>query len=242
MPPPASGGMSDVVQMIDSTMQSRQLEPTDAAEPSVKRQKLSVSRISNEVMFHVDETEFGDANDSDLTCYDDFDDQAAWTDDEYVEGGDFASPSGDELWFPCSVDERAVYGETLQHLGRIADEVEIPRLKDMHVVEHEKTQQDLQQLSSGLTAKFVRTWRRKGRDGKEQWLRRSRLVAREFNRMELRDDLFSPASNHVVERLLPALAVSQVFKDTFFLGSLDIGDAYLQVPQANRRRVRQSFS
>ncbi len=124
VPPPASGEMGDVVEMIDSTMQSRQLEPTDAAEPSAKRQRLSVSRISNEVMFHVDETEFGDANDFDLTCYDDFDDLAAWTDDEYVEGGDFASPSGDELWFPYSIDERAVYGETLQDLDRTADEVE----------------------------------------------------------------------------------------------------------------------
>ena len=142
------------------------------------------------------------------------------------------------MWFPYSVDEPAVYGETLQHLDRIADEVEIARLKDMHVLEHKEAQQDLQQLGSDLTARFVRTWRRKEGDGKEQWLRRSRLVAREFNRMELRDALFSPAPNHVVERLLPALAVSQVFKDTLVLGSLDIGDAYLQVPQANRRRVR----
>ena len=141
------------------------------------------------------------------------------------------------MWLPYSVDAPAVYGETLHHLDRIADEVEIARLKDMHVLEHEEAQQDLQQLGSDLTAKFVRTWRRKERDGKEQWLRRSRLVAREFNRMDLRDDLFSPASNHVVERLLPALAVSQVLKDTFVLGSLDIGDAYLQVHQANRRRV-----
>ena len=86
--------MSDVVEMVDSMVQSGQLEPTDATEPSAKRQKLSVSRISDEAMFHVDETEFGDVNGFDLTCYDDFDDQAAWTDDEYVEGGDFASPSG----------------------------------------------------------------------------------------------------------------------------------------------------
>ena len=169
-----------------------------------------------------------------LTVYDD----AAWTDDEYVEGGDSASPSEHELWFPYSVDEPAVYGETLQHLDRIADAVEISRLKDMHVLEHAEEQQDLQQLGSDLTAKFVRTWRRKTRNGEVQWLRRSRLVAREFNRMELRDDLFSPASNHVVERLLPCLAVSRVFGDTFVLGSLDIGDAYLQVPQGNRPRVR----
>ena len=59
--------------------------------------------------------------------------------------------------------------------------------------------------------------------------------SREFNRLEFRDDLFSPASNHVM--LIPALAVSGVFKDTF-VGSLDIGGAYLQLPQSNRRRVQ----
>ena len=71
VPPPASGGMSDVVEMVDSTVHSGQLEPTDATEPSAKRQKLRVSRSSDEVMFHVDETEFGDVNGFDLTCNDD---------------------------------------------------------------------------------------------------------------------------------------------------------------------------
>ena len=37
-------------------------------------------------------------------------------------------------------------------------------------------------------------------------LRRERLVAGEFNGLKLRDDLCSPASNHVVEKLIPALA------------------------------------
>ena len=237
--PAIPGGVSDEVEMCDTALQHQQTESADVTEPSAKRQKLSVSRVCNEVMFHVDDTEFGQINDIDLTCYNDFDEQPTWTGDEYDEGGDLVEdPEQHELWFPYSVDEPAVYGDTLQHLDRLADEVEIARLKEMHVLEPEDAQQHLGQLGSDLTAKFVRTWRRKERDGQEQWLGRSRLVAREFNRMELRDDLFSPASNHVVERLLPALAVSQVFGETFVLGALDIGDAYLQVPQANRRRVR----
>ena len=61
--------------------------------------------------------------------------------------------------------------------------------------------------------------------------------SREFNRLEFRDDLFSPASNHVTEMLIPALAVRGVFKNTF-VGSLDIAGAYLQLPQSNRRRVQ----
>ena len=42
----------------------------------------------------------------------------------------------------------------------------------------------------------------------------------------------------MVEKLIPALSVNGVFPDSFVMGSLDIGDAYLQVPQSNRRRVK----
>ena len=179
--PTIPGGMSDEVEMCDTSLQHQQTESADVTEPSAKRQKLSVSRVCNEVMFHVDDTEFGHVNDIDLTCYNDFDEQATWTGDEYDEGGDLVEdPKQDELWFPYSVDEPAVYGDTLQHLDRLADEVEIARLKKMHVLEPEDTQQHLDELGSDLTAKFVRTWRRKEKDGQEQWLRRSRLVAREF--------------------------------------------------------------
>ena len=115
-------------------------------------------------------------------------------------GGD-PSPHVDEhlLWYPISPDEPLVDDETLQHLDSIADAIEISRLKGTHVLEHEDETVDADSLGSNLTAKFVRTWRKKLKDGAEMWLRRSRLVAREFNRLELRDDLFSPASNHVVD-------------------------------------------
>ena len=222
-------------------------EPTH--EPSAKRARLSVSRVSGEDMVHVDETDLLGQSCLNFDAYDDFDFHApeieCFDDDDnnYFEnetGGDL-SPHDDEhlLWYPISPDEPLVDDETLQHLDSIADAIEISRLKGIHVLQHEDETVDADSLGSNFTAKFVRTWRKKSKDGAEMWLRRSRLVAREFNRLELRADLFSPASNHVVEKLLPALSVSGVFPDSFVMGSsFDIGDAYLQVPQSNRRRVK----
>lgn len=189
-----------------------------------------------------------DQSDFNFDAYDDFNYHALadecfpdehYEDFEDEEGGDM-KPHADEhlLWYPISPDEPSVDDDTLQHLDNIADAIEISRLKGMHVLEHEGDDIDVNSLGSHLTAKFAGTWCKKLRDGSEMWLRRSRLVAREFNRLELRDDLFSPASNHVVEKLIPALSVSGVFPNSFVMGSLDIGDAYLQVPQSNRRRVK----
>ena len=64
-----------------------------------------------------------------------------------------------------------------------------------------------------------------------------RLVAREFNKLCVRDDLYSPASNHIVERLVPALCLSNAFSNKHVLGAIDISDAYLQVPQEVPRRI-----
>ena len=52
------------------------------------------------------------------------------------------------------------------------------------------------ELGGDLTARFVRTWRKKCKGNDDFWYRRSRLVAREFNKLCVRDDLYSPASNH----------------------------------------------
>ena len=93
------------------------------------------------------------------------------------------------------------------------------------------------ELGGDLTARFVRTWRKKNKGGEEWWYRRSRLVAREFNKLCVRDDLYSPASNHIVERLVPALCLSNAFSNKHVLGALDISDAYLQVPQEVPRRI-----
>ena len=219
--------MADVGSAVPVTPE----ELTD--EPSAKRARLSVSRISGEDMVHVDETDLLDQSFLNFDAYDDFDFHAPENeyfdddDNNYFEneaGGD-PGPHVDEhlLWYPISPDEPLVDDETLQHLDSIADAIEISRLKGMHVLEHEDETVDTASLGSNLTAKFVRTWRKKSKDGAEMWLRRSRLVAKEFNRLEIRDDLFSPASNHVVEKLIPALSVSVCFLIALFWALLTLG-------------------
>ena len=67
-----------------------------------------------------------------------------------------------------------------------------------------------------------------GNDG--QWRRRGRLVAREFSWLTDYDlaALFSPTGVASTVKPLSALFVST---DSYCLGSVDIGDAYLQVEQ-----------
>ena len=122
----------------------------------------------------------------------------------------------------------------------LADQVEEKRLKKMGVIE------DLDVTGIGLDkliTKFVRDWRVKTRqlpDGssKKQWVRRPRLVAREYA-VEKRDDVYSPASASHALRLLPVLylAMRSLGYDHDgetgkpVIGALDVKDAFLQVPQ-----------
>lgn len=87
---------------------------------------------------------------------------------------------------------------------------------------------------------MVRAWRKKVRqsDDSPGWYRRSRLVGREFNWLQHRDDIYSPASSASITKILPALALSNGFLQDCVMGSLDIQDAFLQVPQPEPREVR----
>ena len=73
------------------------------------------------------------------------------------------------------------------------------------------------QLDVALSAKMVRTWRKKtkvevGQDGFSRsypaWMRRSRLVGRDLNFLSYREDVYSPASSSSVVKLLPSMALS----------------------------------
>ena len=56
--------------------------------------------------------------------------------------------------------------------------------------------------------------------------------------MDVRDDVYSPSSSSSIVKLLPALAITDGFIDNCVLGTLDIGDAFLQVGQPVPRIVR----
>ena len=204
-------------------------------EPAAKRQKMTISTIGKFQYPHVDDTDATMGVDFDFEVFSEGSiDEAEDTHDvEYQTGGD----DEEQLWWPLSAEEPDLDTETLGSLDAIADRVEVSRLQAMDVLVTERDLPNDVQLGGDLTAKFVRTWRKKIRGDKECWYRRSRLVAREFNKLCVRDDLYSPASNHIVERLVPALRMSNTFSDKHVLGALDISDAYLQVPQEVPRRI-----
>ena len=168
------------------------------------------------------------------------DDFEGTLDTEYQEGGDDYDLQHDDeerLWWPYTPDEPVLDPSLLAELDMIADQIEVTRLQKMDVLVHEDSLPKEVSLGGDLTARFVRTWRRKNKGKDEFWYRRARLVAREFNKLCVRDDLYSPASNHIVERLVPALTMSNSFSKSHVLGALDISDAYLQVPQEVPRRI-----
>eukprot|EP00435_Cladocopium_sp_Y103_P018480 s5547_g4.t1 len=105
------------------------------------------------------------------------------------------------------------------------------------------------ELQSHLTTKFVRDWRRKvyvdlSGGSRECWMRRSRLVAREYA-VGKRDDTFSPATGAHTSNLLPVhyLALKAESEECSagykpVLACLDVKDAFLQVPQEHPTEVR----
>ena len=130
--------------------------------------------------------------------------------------------------------------EEMRELDVIADQVEIARLKTMTVLQDPSAINMAEAVH--LTTKMVRTWRPKevGNPPVPVWYRRSRYVAREFAWLSERTDLFSPASSSLCNRLLPILYMHYKARDDdanipdddkLTLFAVDIGDAFLTVPQ-----------
>ena len=122
----------------------------------------------------------------------------------------------------------------------LANKVEEQRLMRMNVME-KLTPEDAH--LDKLTTRFVHDWRIKPYvqpDGKtrKRWLRRARLVAREYANDRC-DEVYSPASGQHSLRLLPALFLNNIAASQGIygeqgapvLGALDIKDAFLQVPE-----------
>ena len=122
----------------------------------------------------------------------------------------------------------------LKVLDDIADRLEIQMLRDMQVPIRfsEASSSDVAIAPKNLSARFVRTWPEKVVDNKAVWLRRSRLVAREYAWLVAREYawLFSPASNALGGRLLQTFSL-RMRSEGFIHGAVDIGDAFLTVPQ-----------
>ena len=109
--------------------------------------------------------------------------------------------------------------------------VEMERFEKLGVIKLVPLSELKEQVDKGiawkwLTIKKVFDWR--FRPG--QWTRSSKLVAREFKQAGQRNDVFSPATNTSLVRILPALAFQKEMK----LDGVDNKDAVLQVPQRRK--------
>ena len=232
VPVPAPGSVLPPVQ-AQGVQPMEVGEAADSVEPGAKRRKLTVRTVGAEDFFHVDEemeNEFNYTMDDDDV--DDF-----WDADDLSEGAlqPEEDDEADQLWFPAGDEEPQVSEEELRRLDGIADRVEVMRLSGMGVLLEPGSYTG--ELASPLSAKFVRSWRKKQRDGQPMFLRRSRLVAREFAFVESRYDVYAPASASSCQRLIPALGMCGVY-DGAVLGSLDITDAYLTVKQQVPRNIK----
>ena len=119
--------------------------------------------------------------------------------------------------------------QELDAVDKAADATEVKRLLDMGVARFPKKGEDLSEHQL-LTTKLVHDWRRR-----PNWLRRARLVAREFRTTSAwTSDLFAPASSLAITHAL----VSYALTNDLELTTLDIKDAYLNVDQPTKVVIR----
>ena len=134
----------------------------------------------------------------------------------------------------------------LAKIDEYACAVEIERLLGMKVISNRADFNG--ELGTQLGARFVRAWRKKTRKQSDSsgkviaatpgWLRRSRLVAKGYNWLDVREDIYSPSSSSCIVKLLPALALSEDSTQMAFWGTLYTSDAFLHVKQPIPRVVR----
>eukprot|EP00435_Cladocopium_sp_Y103_P015276 s4186_g3.t1 len=192
-------------------------------------------KIGNDEYYTLDEYEYEPQLES---ADDDFDADELWGDEDALQ----FSNVPDALWSSCPVD--TVPGTPEPWIDRLADEIEINRLLGMDVLQ--KRCEFEGEISGVLTTRFVYDWRLKdydmgpGEPKVKKWMRRSRYVAREFA-TDKRDDVYSPATGCHTSNLIPVLYLqmlkqlecSQLDNQQYaiVMSSLDIKDAFLQVPQ-----------
>ena len=123
-------------------------------------------------------------------------------------------------------------------VDRPADAIELQRLQAMGVLKVLETKDyGLDLLTTRMIYDLhIKDWKNpQTGEVKRRWMRRARLVAREYANQR-RDDAHSPASGSQVLRLLPAmylmmLGVEGVPRDQLQIGGLDVKDAFLMASQ-----------
>ena len=158
---------------------------------------------------------------------------------EHVELETVGGEEDDEEWMLIEDDKKdesteggkppEVSDEELERLDEAAARKEVEKLKGMGVIE-EITRDDSPQGAKWLTLKNVYDWRFRspGNGEPERWLRRCRIVCREFKTTTgFSAETFAPTSGLAAIKLMVVLHC--VLR--LLLWTLDCADAFLQVPQ-----------
>ena len=200
----------------------KRAKPDDV--PHVER-RVAATQVGGDVFYHNDSIW-----DEDLISW-----NVEPEEEEVLPGGEVPK----ELWSAAPLDR--VPPDPPKWVDDLADKVEEERLQRMGVL---RAMKGPLMGHKTLTTRFVHDWRAKPRpeDGKKQWLRRSRMVAREYA-LERNDEVHSPATGGQTLRLLPLIYLmkkkeEEVGGEKYWLGSLDVKDAFLQVDQAAPTQLR----
>ena len=153
----------------------------------------------------------------------DFSNWAEELQESMFEESELAGEFGATWWDEEAEKPPDLSEDELKAVDREADKTEITRLIATGVARWPGEQEDVSGYQV-LTTKVVRDWRK--RPG---WLRRSRLVGREFRTMSAyTQELFAPASSLGAVHMFISWALSKNLQ----LTTIDVKDAYLNVPQA----------
>eukprot|EP00435_Cladocopium_sp_Y103_P026788 s4238_g6.t1 len=152
-----------------------------------------------------------------------------WDTNDQLLDGDFSQ-------FKLSEDEKAKRGffnedagppdvsaEEMAYMDKEAMYVELDRLRQLEVIDDVQAGIDVSEALR-LDTKLVRDWRfRQG-----QWIRRARMVAREFRGQSAStEETFSPTTPLMMVKVLMVISLLR----NLMLSALDVSDAFLQVLQ-----------
>ena len=230
---PGLGGPPAAVTPFDVEDEGERIEPL------AKRQKLSTRRVGGEEFCHMDIESYEHIDeqiDSEIfdNWVDDDIDVSGWDDDDNLACENGGSTQGVSVWMPISELQPELSADDLKVIDAEADKIEVERLLSMSVITTTDGYSGKRDIP--LSAKMVRTWRKKAKTETDEngivtsqmmWMRRSRLVGRDFNFLEYREDVYSPASSSSVVKLLPCMAVSGAFVQDGVIATLDVADAFL---------------
>ena len=113
--------------------------------------------------------------------------------------------------------------EKLQELEEQAALDEVEKLFQMDVIQPVTLQDDVATSENVVDTTLVYDWRYRN----QQWIRRCRIVAREFKTGATDENNFSPTSSFASVRMLLTFALIYNLAVT----ALDVKDAFLMVPQ-----------